>query len=141
MRERPAPTWMPFTTGIGTTRENQDRRPVMLRSRTIVETVIPAAAVSWMLNCLLMATAAIAFIGCTGRGRPNMKPVAMFARPVNTRVLGRDTEWVRVRAMRRGRSVPRSPRDPESSESGWERIVWRLCARERLRRVRRVIIH
>lgn len=50
----------------------------------------------------------------------------MLARPEMTRVEERETEDVRVKAMRRGRSVPRSPREPEISRRGEEVKVWRL---------------
>ena len=58
---------------------------------------------------------------------PNITPVYMFARPENTRVEGREMELERVRAIRIGRRVPRSPREPEISERGEERMVRRLC--------------
>lgn len=50
----------------------------------------------------------------------------MLARPEKTRVEGREMEEVRVRAIIKGRSVPRSPREPESSERGEKRRVERL---------------
>lgn len=63
-------------------------------------------------------------------------PVRMLARPVKTRVEGREMECVSVRDMRRGKRVPKSPRDPEISERGWERRaralwvwIWRMCVR------------
>jgi len=84
---------------------------------------MPDAMVSRMEKVLDMAVAAIAFIGWTGSGMPKIRPVRMLARPVKTRVEGRETDRVRVKASRRGRRVPRSPREPESSASGVLRIV------------------
>lgn len=43
---------------------------------------------------------------------PNIAPVRIFARPENTRVVGRDIDLVNVKAIIKGRSVPRSPKDP-----------------------------
>ncbi len=60
---RPAPTWMPFTTGIGMTRVNQESSPVMLKTRMQDETNMPAAAVCPAVRPLRIETAAIAFIG------------------------------------------------------------------------------
>jgi hypothetical protein len=73
-----------------------------------------------------MATAATAFMGCTGIGMPNATPEYTFARPVKRSVEGNEMEPVRVRATIRGRRVPRSPREPESSGRGCERRVWTL---------------
>jgi len=81
----------------------------MLRMRTIADTVIPAALVSRIEKFLATATAAIAFIGWTGSGRPKNTPVAMFARPAKMRVLASEIERVSVSAIMRGSSVPRSP--------------------------------
>lgn len=126
-RLRPAPTWIPFTTGTGTTRCSQCSKPVRLSTNTARETVKPAAAVSSLLNFWLMATAAMAFIGWTGRGTPNTTPVRMFARPEKTSVLARSIELLTLKAIIRGSSVPRSPRLPESSERGAWRRVEKLC--------------
>jgi hypothetical protein len=63
----------------------------------------------------------MAFIGWTGRGIPKVRPVRMLARPEKTNVEGREMELVSVRAIIRGRRVPRSPKDPESSAKGEER--------------------
>lgn len=64
----------------------------------------------------------------------------MFARPENTRVEEREMLLLRVRAMRMGRRVPRSPKEPEISERGERRRVERLCwwvrIRERVRELR-----
>jgi len=69
---------------------------------------------------------AMAFMGCTGSGMPKRMPVRMLARPEMNRVEGREMEEVRVRAMRRGRRVPMSPREPEISVRGVVRMVERL---------------
>lgn len=60
----------------------------------------------------------------------------MLARPEKTRVLGKEMECVMVRAIINGRSVPRSPREPESSERGDVRRVLTLCLVTRRRLVR-----
>lgn len=66
-------------------------------------------------------------MGCTGKGTPKTTPVKMLARPVKTRVEGRDMEPCRARAIIRGRRVPRSPRAPDNSEKGEDLRVLRLC--------------
>lgn len=50
----------------------------------------------------------------------------ILARPEKTRVEEREMEEERVRAIVRGRRVPRSPKEPEISEKGEERRVVRL---------------
>lgn len=60
IRESPAPTWIPFTTGVGMTWVNQRRRPVTLKRKTKADVVKPAETVSSMLNLRAIATAAIA---------------------------------------------------------------------------------
>jgi len=45
MRESPAPSWMPFTTGMGIACVNHLSSPVRLKRRMADETKIPAAAV------------------------------------------------------------------------------------------------
>lgn len=84
--------------------------------------------------------AAMAFMGCTGRGMPKVTPVIIFVRPENTKVAERDIDFVKVRAMSSGRRVPRSPREPESSARGFERRVLKLCALMRRRRAPRTVI-
>jgi hypothetical protein len=70
----------------------------------------------------------MAFMGCTGRGIPNEAPVRMLAAPVNSSVDGKDIEFVTTSAVMSGSSVPRSPKDPESSASGCALIVSILCS-------------
>lgn len=135
-RLSPAPTWMPLTTGTGTTLCNQCRRPVTLSSKTANETIKPAAAVSSLLKFWLIATAAMAFIGCTGRGTPKKAPVRMLARPEKTSVLARSIEPPMLRAIINGRRVPRSPKEPDSSAKGASRRVLRLCFATACRRER-----
>ena len=65
-RERPAPTWMPFTTGVGITFVNHLSRPVMLKMKTMLDVVKPADIVSSMVNFLAIATAAIACMSQMG---------------------------------------------------------------------------
>jgi hypothetical protein len=62
-RESPAPTWMPFTTGVGITWVNHRNMPVTLKMNTKPAVVKPADTVSSMENFLAIATAAIAFEG------------------------------------------------------------------------------
>ena len=59
-RLRPAPTWMPFTTGVGITFVNHLSKPVTLKMNTTPEVVKPADIVSSTENFLAIATAAIA---------------------------------------------------------------------------------
>lgn len=61
--ESPAPTWMPFTTGMGVTRFAQLSKPVTLNKPTNAATTIPAAAFSLSEKLRAMATAAMAFMG------------------------------------------------------------------------------
>ena len=135
-RERPAPTCIPLTTATGTTRENHLNKPVILKMSTRPLTKRPADAVSAFVYELAMAILAIAFIGCTGRGMPKARPVAMFARPENTRVDVRLIEPVSVNAIINGKSVPRSPNEPDSSARGCLRSVCRLYALLRRRWVK-----
>lgn len=129
--ERPAPTWIPFTTGIGVTRFAQLSSPVTLNSPTKPATAKPAAAFSSRVKLREIATAAMAFIGCTGSGRPNATPVKMLAAPVNSNVDGKDIEFMSTRAVMIGRSVPRSPSEPDNSARGCDLIVSTLCRRTR----------
>lgn len=121
--ESPAPTWMPLTTGMGVTRFAQLSRPVTLKKPTNTATTIPAAAFSLRENLRAMATAAMAFIGWTGRGRPKERPVRMLAAPVKSSVEGNDIEFDITSAVMSGSNVPRSPSEPDSSASGCSRIV------------------
>lgn len=59
-KERPAPTWIPLTTGVGMTRVNRLSPPVALKMNTIPAVVKPADTVSSIENFLAIATAAIA---------------------------------------------------------------------------------
>jgi hypothetical protein len=58
--ERPAPTWIPFTTGVGMTCVNHLSIPVELKMNTTPAVAKPAETVSWIENFLAIATAAIA---------------------------------------------------------------------------------
>jgi hypothetical protein len=116
--DSPAPTCMPLTTGTGVTLLAHCIIPVTLMIPTNAATTNPAAAFSSIVNFRAIATAAMAFMGCTGSGMPKATPVRMFVAPVNRRVEGRDIEFVRTRAVISGRSVPRSPSEPESSARG-----------------------
>jgi hypothetical protein len=125
--DRPAPIWMPFTTGIGVTRFAQLISPVALNNPTKAATTRPAAAFSSSVNLRAIATAAIAFMGCTGKGIPKATPVMILAAPVNSNVDGSDIEFVRTSAVMSGSSVPKSPKEPDSSASGCDLIVSTLC--------------
>jgi hypothetical protein len=78
---------------------------------------MPAAAIEPFEKLRAMATAAIAFIGWTGSGIPKNRPVSMLKTPEKTNVLARETVPFAARAMAIGRNVPRSPREPEISET------------------------
>ena len=57
-------------------------------------------------------------MGCTGKGTPNTIPVTIFHTPQKTSVADKDIEpWI-ARAIISGRSVPRSPKDPDISAKG-----------------------
>lgn len=117
-RERPAPTWIPLTTGVGMTCVNHRKRPLILNRRTMEEVVKPAEMVSSIVNLRAIATAAIAFMGCTGSGMPKATPVKMFQSPEKTSVVESDIELLIAKAIMSGRSVPKSPNDPEISDKG-----------------------
>lgn len=107
---------------------NHLNKPVILNINTHTATKNPAETVSAIVNLRAIATAAIAFIGCTGKGIPNTTPVRIFHMPEKTRVVDSDIELLTASAIMRGRSVPRSPSDPEISERGSRRKVDTLLA-------------
>lgn len=115
--DKPAPTWIPLMTGMGMASANQRRRPVMLKIKMQRPTKMPAAAMVPLLNDRAMATAAMAFIGWTGSGIPKNRPVRMLKTPEKIRVLDNETVSLIARAMAIGRKVPRSPSEPEISET------------------------
>ena len=119
IRERPVPTCMPLITGTGIRSVNQCISPVMLKNPIAAATKMPALAISAWLKSCARATAAIAFIGCTGKGMPKARPVSMLAKPLKTSVLEREMAPIWVRAMRMGRRVPMSPKEPDISVRGW----------------------
>ena len=123
---------IPFITGTGILRVNRCSKPLTLKIPRKPATKRPAEATSARLKSLARATDAMAFIGCTGNGIPKAKPVNIFARPVNTRVVDRDIagitlweDWL-AKAIMRGSKVPRSPNEPEISFIGCRRKVSRL---------------
>lgn len=93
------------------------RRPVTLNRRMKAATKRPAAAMAPLVKVRAMATAAMAFMGWTGRGIPKKTPVRMLKSPEKISVLERETVLLTARAMAMGRNVPRSPREPEISET------------------------
>jgi hypothetical protein len=60
----------------------------------------------------------------------------MFAAPVKRRVEGSEMEFVRTSVVMSGRSVPRSPSEPDSSARGCDFSVSRLCCWVRRKRRR-----
>ena len=54
---------------------------------------------------------------------PKATPVRMFHRPEKTKVVESEIELLTARAIMSGRSVPRSPNDPEISDNGELRRV------------------
>lgn len=118
MRDRPVPTCIPLTTGMGILAVNQCISPVMLKKPIAAPTKIPALAISAWLKSCANATAAMAFIGCTGKGMPKARPVSILASPLKTSVLEREMARIWVRAMRIGRRVPMSPKAPDISVKG-----------------------
>lgn len=62
---------------------------------------------------------------------PKATPVNMFQSPENTSVVESEIELLTARAIMSGRRVPRSPSDPEISESGDLRNVATLLACKR----------
>ncbi len=143
-RESPAPTCMPFTTGVGITWVNHLSMPVTLKTSTTPAVVKPADTVSSIENFLAIATAAIAceesahvtsilgvrrtFIGWTGSGMPKATPVKIFHKPEKTKVVDNDIELLTAKAIISGSRVPRSPSDPEISDKGELRRVATLLA-------------
>lgn len=97
--------------------DNQRRIPVKLKMRIQPPTKIPAAAIVPFEKLRAIATAAMAFIGWTGRGIPKKTPVKILKIPEKTRVLVREMVPLMANAIAIGRNVPRSPREPEISET------------------------
>lgn len=153
MRERPAPSWIPFTTGIGTTEVAQRSKPVTLISSTAAPTHCPAATTTLKDESSRPEIAADAmalyhvrqhrggnstkgtrhmqehtFMGCTGNGMPNTTPVRTLKMPENTKVDPKCTDPCAERAIISGNKVPRSPNEPEISAHGASRKVDTLCA-------------
>jgi hypothetical protein len=62
-----------------------------------------------------MATAAIAFIGCTAIGMEKTNPVMMLNKPAKNSAEAKSNPFVMLIPTRSGRNVPRSPSDPEIS--------------------------
>jgi hypothetical protein len=62
------------------------------------------------------------FIGCTHIGTSQKKPVTIFEIPPKNKAGAREIALSEDNATRRGRSVPRSPSDPDISESVRESI-------------------
>ena len=89
----------------------------MLKMKIQIPTKAPAAAIVPLLKDRAIATAAIAFIGCTGRGIPKKRPVKMLKMPENMSVLDKETVSLMAKAIAIGRKVPRSPSEPEISET------------------------
>lgn len=89
----------------------------MLKMKMQMPTKMPAAAMVPLLNERAMATAAMAFIGWTGSGMPKKSPVRMLHTPEKISVLDNETVLLTARAMAIGRKVPKSPREPEISET------------------------
>lgn len=114
-RDKPAPSCMPFTTGVGMTCVNHRSSPETLKMSTTPDTKKPADTVSSIEYDCAMAIAAIAFIGWTGNGIPNMTPVKTFQSPEKTSVVEREIDPLTASAIMSGKSVPKSPRDPEIS--------------------------
>ena len=80
-------------------------------------TKIPAAAIVPFEKLRAIATAAMAFIGWTGSGIPKNTPVRILKIPEKINVLARETVPLAASAIAMGRNVPRSPSDPEISET------------------------
>src|SRR4030067_221918 len=76
---------------------------------------MPAAAISPGVIPSAIATAAMAFIGCTGIGRRKRKTVTTCHSPAKKKTgAGERPHWA-IYPRVSGRNVPRSPREPEIS--------------------------
>jgi len=62
-----------------------------------------------------MTSAAMAFSGCTGMGMRYHRPVRICIRPNAARTLAESSRAARIMPTMRGRSVPMSPKAPDSS--------------------------
>ena len=65
----------------------------------------------------------------------------MFQSPENTKVVESEIELLTASAIMSGRSVPRSPKDPEISETGDLRKVATLLACRRLMCVKAILLN
>ena len=116
-RFKPTPSCIPRITGPGMSLLTKPIRPLMPRNSTHDDTNIPAAMISGTFNpgFSARATAAIVFIGCTGIGTSNKKPLNTLYTPVKSKVVPRSNPTTLVSPINRGKNVPRSPNDPDIS--------------------------
>lgn len=79
-RLSPRPSCMPRMTGMGMRRATTPMRPVAPKNRMQEDTKMPAAMICGMSRAPVSAsaTAAMVFIGCTGMGMSNNRPVMML---------------------------------------------------------------
>ena len=124
----PMPSCIPLITAIGTKRSTFPIRLLTPSKKTTAPTISPAAAISPGSKCSAIATAAIAFIGCTGIGKPNIIPVVMLNSPakINTRAGSRPLTMTSAAVS--GMKVPKSPRPPENSSN--VKRIRRMLARQ-----------
>lgn len=99
-KDNPWESWTPRTTGNGMYLYRNDMRPVAPRRRRTEAVEIPAAAICGRVRSgdSVMATEAIDFIGWTGMGIPNKRPVTMLYKAVKIRVVPRSSFETRVKA-------------------------------------------
>ena len=86
------------------------------QTRSIIAAIIrPEAYTSFAVIPSEIATAAIAFIGCTGMGIVKMSPVNRLKAPAQKSIAEKESPVINANPRIMGRKVPRSPREPESS--------------------------
>src|SRR3990172_7351011 len=107
----PMPSWIPRTTGLGVRERSRPAPGKIPMRKTIPPMRMPAAAISPGVIPSAIATAAMAFIGCTGK----RKPVTTFHSPAKKKTGAGDRPHWAMYPRVSGRNVPRSPREPEIS--------------------------
>mmetsp|Transcript_4178 Transcript_4178/g.10880 ORF Transcript_4178/g.10880 Transcript_4178/m.10880 type:complete len:254 (+) Transcript_4178:749-1510(+) len=111
----PRPACTPRTMAAGHALAAHFSSPVAASMPTIVATIAPAAATSARFKPCAIATAAMAFIGCTASGLPMTRPETTECTPVTKSVTVGLMAAVMAIPIKSGMNVPRSPSAPAAS--------------------------
>mmetsp|Transcript_18582 Transcript_18582/g.62711 ORF Transcript_18582/g.62711 Transcript_18582/m.62711 type:complete len:206 (+) Transcript_18582:2225-2842(+) len=123
----PKPIWTPETTPRGTMALTASTRRVAPRIITTPPTKMPAAAASPFVRPSVMATAAMVFMGCTGKGMSQVYAVTMLKIPIQNSAGPASTAPALAMPITKGTKVPRSPSMPDNSiqDSSEAKRLWR----------------